>query len=307
MCHCDRKDSMDKLIVITGTNASGKSGLGVELAKRFDGEIVSADSRQVFTGLDLGSGKITKEEMQGIPHYMIDVAAPNDFFSLKDYQTGAYAAIDDIIDRGKTPFLVGGTGLYINSVVDGYNLTDAKPDLEIRKKIEAMSREDIIAHLEGVNPDALKSVDILNKRRLERALEKSLAGYSHDNESIPKYEVLEIGVTWPREVLYERIRIRLDKRLNEGMIDEVKSLRENGATDDFLFKLGLEYRYILMYLRGEFADYDAFYNKLFMEIRHLAKEQMTWFRKRKNIKWIDMEDNPEDAATRSIEAFMNIE
>lgn len=298
---------MDKLIVITGTNASGKSGLGVELAKRFDGEIVSADSRQVFTGLDLGSGKITKEEMQGIPHYMIDVAAPNDFFSLKDYQTGAYAAIDDIIDRGKTPFLVGGTGLYINSVVDGYNLTDAKPDLEIRKKIEAMSREDIIAHLEGVNPDALKSVDILNKRRLERALEKSLAGYSHDNESIPKYEVLEIGVTWPREVLYERIRIRLDKRLNEGMIDEVKSLRENGATDDFLFKLGLEYRYILMYLRGEFADYDAFYNKLFMEIRHLAKEQMTWFRKRKNIKWIDMEDNPEDAATRLIEGFLNIE
>ena len=298
---------MDKLIVITGTNASGKSGLGVELAKRFDGEIVSADSRQVFTGLDLGSGKITKEEMQGIPHYMIDVAAPNDFFSLKDYQTGAYAAIDDIIDRGKTPFLVGGTGLYINSVVDGYNLTDAKPDLEIRKKIEAMSREDIIAHLEGVNPDALKSVDILNKRRLERALEKSLAGYSHDNESIPKYEVLEIGVTWPREVLYERIRIRLDKRLNEGMIDEVKSLRENGATDDFLFKLGLEYRYILMYLRGEFSDYDAFYNKLFMEIRHLAKEQMTWFRKRKNIKWIDMEDNPEDAATRLIEGFLNIE
>lgn len=307
MCHCDRKDSMDKLIVITGTNASGKSGLGVELAKRFDGEIVSADSRQVFTGLDLGSGKITKEEMQGIPHYMIDVAAPNDFFSLKDYQTGAYAAIDDIIDCGKTPFLVGGTGLYINSVVDGYNLTDAKPDLEIRKKIEAMSREDIIAHLEGVNPDALKSVDILNKRRLERALEKSLAGYSHDNESIPKYEVLEIGVTWPREVLYERIRVRLDKRLNEGMIDEVKSLRENGATDDFLFKLGLEYRYILMYLRGEFADYDAFYNKLFMEIRHLAKEQMTWFRKRKNIRWIDMEDNPEDAATRLIEGFLNIE
>lgn len=297
---------MDKLIVITGTNASGKSGLGVELAKRFDGEIVSADSRQVFTGLDLGSGKITKEEMQGIPHYMIDVAAPNDFFSLKDYQTGAYAAIDDIIDRGKSPFLVGGTGLYINSVVDGYNLTDAKPDLEIRKKIEAMSREDIIAHLEGVNPDALKSVDILNKRRLERALEKSLAGYSHDNESIPKYEVLEIGVTWPREVLYERIRIRLDKRLNEGMIDEVKSLRENGATDDFLFKLGLEYRYILMYLRGEFADYDAFYNKLFMEIRHLAKEQMTWFRKRKNIKWIDMEDNPEDAATRLIEGFLTV-
>lgn len=297
---------MSKLVVITGTNASGKSGLGVELAKEFGGEIISADSRQVFTGLDLGSGKITKEEMQGIPHYMIDVARPNDFFSLKEYQKGAYDAIDDILARGKTPFLVGGTGLYVNSVVDGYNLTDAKPDLELRGKIEAMSREEIIKELEKTNPEALKTVDILNKRRLERALEKSLAGYMNDNASNPRYEVLEIGVTWPREVLYERIRVRLDKRLKEGMIEEVKGLREQGATDDFLYKLGLEYRYILMYLRGEFPDFDSFYNKLFMEIRHLAKEQMTWFRKRKNIQWIDMQTNPKEEATKKILEFLKV-
>lgn len=297
-------DCMNKLVVITGTNASGKSGLSVELALRFDAQIVSADSRQVFCGLDLGSGKITKEEMKGIPHYMIDVAKPNDFFSLKDYQTGAYEAIEEIHNKGKIPFLVGGTGLYINSVVDGYNLTDAKPDLNLREEIEAKSREEIIEELEKRNPQALKTVDLFNKRRLERCLEKSLAGFTEENANKPKYEVLEIGVTWPRDILYERIRVRLDKRLAEGMIDEVKSLRENGATDDFLYKLGLEYRYILMYLRGEFADYDAFYNKLFMEIRHLAKEQMTWFRKRKNIKWIDMQDNPEAEAERLIEEFI---
>lgn len=296
---------MDKLVVITGTNASGKSGLGVELAKKFEGEIVSADSRQVFCGLDLGSGKITKEEMQGVPHYLIDVAKPNDFFSLKDYQRLAYGAIDDIIGRGVTPFLVGGTGLYINSVVDGYNLTDAKPDLVLREKIEAMTREEIIKELEKVDPDALNRVDIFNKRRLERALEKAMAGYGEDEKSSPKYEVLEIGVTWPREVLYERIHERLDRRLDEGMIEEVERLRAEGASDEFLYKLGLEYRYILMYLRGEFADFDEFYNKLFMEIRHLAKEQMTWFRKRKNIKWIDMQNNPVKEAAGMIEEFIS--
>ena len=295
---------MNKLVVITGTNASGKSGLGVELAKKFNGEIVSADSRQVFEGLDLGSGKITKEEMQGIPHYMIDVAKPNDFFSLKDYQTGAYEAIDNIQSRGKVPFLVGGTGLYINSVVDGYNLTDAKPDLKLREEIEAKSREEIIEELKIRNPQALETVDVFNKRRLERCLEKSLAGYTTENASKPKYEVLEIGVTWQRQVLYDRIKERLDRRLSEGMIDEVISLRREGATDDFLYKLGLEYRYILMYLRDEFPDYDAFYNKLFMEIRHLAKEQMTWFRKRSNINWIDMENNPERDASHLIERFL---
>ena len=297
---------MNKLIVITGTNASGKSGLGVKLAKRFAGEIVSADSRQVFCGLDLGSGKITEEEKQGIPHYLIDVANPNDFFSLKDYQKLAYEAIDDIASRGVNAFLVGGTGLYINCVADGYNLTDASPDLKLRAKIEAMTREEIIKELEKIDPAALSRVDILNKRRLERAYEKSIAGYGADKESHPRYEVLEIGVTWPREVLYERIRERLDRRLDEGMIKEVENLRANGATDEFLYKLGLEYRYILMYLRGEFADYNDFYNKLFMEIRHLAKEQMTWFRKRKNIHWIDMQGNPEAEAVVLIEEFLGM-
>lgn len=295
---------MNKLIVIAGTNASGKSGLGIQLALKYSSEIVSADSRQVFEGLDLGSGKVTKEEMQGVPHHLIDVAKPNDFYSLSHYQQQAYEAIDGIIERGKLPFLVGGTGLYVNSVVDGYNLNQAKPDMKVRAEIEAKSIDELISIIRESNPGALERLDLKNKRRLERAAEKCLAGDVKEKPSIPRYETLVIGVTWPREVLYDRIRVRLDKRLVEGMIDEVVRLRENGATDDFLYKLGLEYRYILMYLRGEFDSYEAFYNKLFMEIRHLAKEQMTWFRKRTDIHWIDMQGNPEAEAVKLIDSFL---
>ena len=295
---------MNKLVIIAGTNASGKSGLGIELAQKYGAEIVSADSRQVFKGLDLGSGKVTAEEMKGVPHHLLDVAEPNEFFSLSHYQKLAYAAIDDIHARGGRPFLVGGTGLYVNAVADGYNLNDAEPDPAIRQQVEAMSLEELTELIRQKNPGALERLDLKNKRRLERAAEKALAGKGTELPSEPRYETLMIGVTWPRDVLYERIRERLDRRLKEGMIEEVENLRANGATDEFLYKLGLEYRYILMYLRGEFADFDAFYDKLFMEIRHLAKEQMTWFRKRTDINWIDMQKEPFEEASRLIVGFL---
>ena len=294
---------MDKLLVITGTNASGKSGLGIELALKYGAEIVSADSRQVFEGLNLGSGKVTTEEMKGVPHHLIDVAKPNDFYALRQFQSQAYDAIDGILARGKKAFMVGGTGLYVNSVVDGYRLNTAQPDMELRKEVEAKSKEELIEIIKKVDASALDRLDLNNKRRLERAAEKALAGDLSENPSEKRYDSFIIGVTWPRDVLYERIRVRLDKRLDEGMIDEVIRLRDEGASDDFLYKLGLEYRYILMYLRGEFTDYQAFYDKLFMEIRHLAKEQMTWFRKRKDIHWIDMQDKPFDAAVKLIDEF----
>lgn len=294
---------MNKLLIIAGTNASGKSGLGIELAKKYNAEIVSADSRQVFTGLDLGSGKVTKGEMQGVPHYMIDVAEPNDFFSLADYQKQAYEAIDGIYQRGNKAFLVGGTGLYVNAIADGYQLNEAKPDFELRRSLEDKTIGELIDILKEKNPSALERVDLNNKQRLERAAEKAILGKFNENPSCPRYETLILGVTWPRDILYERIRERLDRRLNQGMIDEVKNLRANGASDDFLYRLGLEYRYIMMYLRGDFKDFDSFYNKLFMEIRHLAKEQMTWFRKRKDINWIDMADNPEMHASELIDRF----
>ncbi len=294
---------MEKLLCIVGTNASGKSALGIELAKRLDAEVVSADSRQVYRGLDLGSGKVTKEEMQGIKHHLIDVAKPNDFFSLAHYQRLAYEATDEIIAGGHRAILVGGTGLYVNAVVDGYTLTDTPPDPGMRKFVEQSTSEELIKIIEEKAPAMLSRLDLNNKRRLERAAEKAMEGSSEMLSNRPRYETLLIGVTYPRQELYERIKIRLDKRLDEGMIEEVSNLRKNGASDDFLYRLGLEYRYILMYLRNEFDSYDAFYDKLFMEIRHLAKEQMTWFRKRRDITWIDMKDDPVGVSLRLAEGF----
>jgi len=297
---------MEKIVVITGTNASGKSGLGIDLALKYGAEIISADSRQVFKGLDLGSGKVTKEEMKGVTHHLIDVADPNEFYSLSEYQKQAYEAIDDVINREKIPFLVGGTGLYINAVVDGYNLNTVKPDFELRKNIESKTKEELIEIIRSVSEKALENLDLNNKVRLERTAEKALAGVLNEKPSEKRYDSLVIGVTWPREILYDRIRERLDRRLEQGMIEEVVRLREEGATDEFLYKLGLEYRYILMYLRDEFVSYEAFYNKLFMEIRHLAKEQMTWFRKRKDIHWISMEGDPFKDASELLNDYLSI-
>ena len=296
----------NKLVVILGTNASGKSGLGIELALKFGAEIVSADSRQVFKGLDLGSGKVTKEEMKGVPHFLLDVAAPGDFFSLMDYQKLAYEAIDDIVSRGKTPFLVGGTGLYVNAVVDGYNLTDAPVDEKLRKKVEAMSLnelQDLITEKCSIG-GIPENLDMSNKRRLERAAEKLLMGKPLNLESVKRYDTLCLGVTWERQKLYKRIEERLDRRLEQGMIEEVENLMKLGVSDDFLYKLGLEYRYIMMYLRGRFDSKEAFREKLFMEIRHLAKEQMTWFRKRQDITWLDMEADPINQAEGLISNFL---
>ena len=295
----------DKLIVIAGTNASGKSGLGIELALRFNAEIVSADSRQVFKGLDLGSGKVTEEEMKGVPHFLLDVAEPGVFFSLKDYQELAYKAIDDIILRGRIPFLVGGTGLYVNSIVDGYELTDAPVDEDLRKKVEAMTRDELEELLRSKLKELPETLDLNNKRRMERAAEKVLMDKPLNLESKKKYNTLVLGVTWERQKLYKRIEERLDRRLDQGMIEEVAGLMEKGVSDEFLYKLGLEYRYIMMYLRGRFASKDEFRNKLFMEIRHLAKEQMTWFRKRKDIIWIDMEKDPVNEAGKLINDFLS--
>lgn len=290
-------------MVITGTNASGKSGLGIELAKKYDAEIISADSRQVYEGLDLGSGKVTKEEMQGIPHHLLDVAKPNDFFSLVDFQRQAYEAIDDVLSRGKKAFLVGGTGLYINSVVDGYNIRLQNPDMDLRRELNSKTIEELIEIIREKNPQALEGLDLKNTQRVERTAERALAGDTEKRVNTPEYETLVLGVTWPRDVLYERIHERLDRRLDQGMIDEVVRLREEGATDEFLYGLGLEYRYILMYLRGEFESFEAFYDKLFMEIRHLAKGQMTWFRKRSDINWIEMIADPVAQAGELIDGF----
>lgn len=293
---------LPKLIVIAGTNASGKSGLGVELAKHYGGEIVSADSRQVFCGLDLGSGKITPEEMDGVPHHLIDVCEAGVFFSMADFQRLAYEAIDDILRRGKTPFLVGGTGLYVDSVADGYVMSDRMPDLAYREELEKRSTEELYAMLRAAVPDT--DVEKRNRNRVMRLLEKL-----HDGDSVvpskqPRYETLRLGVTWEREVLRGRIDERLDRRLAQGMIEEVKGLLDAGVSETFLMKLGLEYRFITQYLTGEIATAEEMKALLATAIKQFAKRQMTWFRRDTAIHWLDMSADPVAEACGLIDDFL---
>ncbi len=280
---------MKRLIVIVGTSASGKSDLGVRLAHHFGGEIVSADSRQVYQGLDLGSGKVTVAEAGGVRHHMLDVVGVEENFTLARYQEGAYAAIDGICARGKVPILVGGTGLYISAVVEGYQLVDVLPNAGLRAELELLSLAELSERLERVDPGALERVDRMNPRRLVRAIEVAEAGHLSSSRRVnrPRYDCCQLGVTWLREVLVERIERRLRDRLAAGMIEEVVQLRERGVSDQRLEKLGLEYRYVSRYLRGEICSEEEFIGQLGIAIRQYAKEQMTWFRRDSRIYWLE--------------------
>jgi len=293
---------MEKLIVIAGTNASGKSGLGVALAERWGGEIVSADSRQVFRGLDLGSGKITPQETRGVPHHLIDVCEPGDFFSMHDFQRLAYAAIDGILGRGRLPFLVGGTGLYVASVTEGYVMSDSPPDLEYRQYLETFETPRLYEMLLKAVPDT--DVEPKNRNRVMRLLEKLHAGDDHVPHNQPRYECLKLGVTWDRETLRRRIDERLERRLKAGMIDEVRGLIDRGVSLEFLMKLGLEYRFITQYLTGQIATEAEMVELLGTAIKQFAKRQMTWFRRDGDIQWLDMAGDPVAQANAAIDRFI---
>ena len=296
-------NELPKLIVIAGTNASGKSGLGVRLAEKYAGEIVSADSRQVFRGLDLGSGKIAPEEMRGVPHHLIDVCAPGDFFSMHDFQRLAYAAIDGILSRGRLPFMVGGTGLYVASVTEGYVMSDSAPDLRYREYLETFSTPALYEMLVAALPDI--EIERNNRNRVMRVLEKLHAGDDHVPHSRPRYRCLKLGVTWDRETLKARIDERLERRLAQGMVDEVRGLMDRGVSTEFLYKLGLEYRFIAQYLTGEIPVYEDMVEQLGNAIKKFAKRQMTWFRRDGDILWLDMTGDPVAQAVRAIDAFLN--
>ena len=292
---------LPKLIVIEGTNASGKSSLGIALAARIGGEIVSADSRQVYERMNLGSGKVTPEEMQGVPHHLLDVRKPGEFFSMADFQRLAYEAIDGIISRGKVPFLVGGTGLYVDAVADGYELSDRAPDHSLRAHLETFDTPVLYDMLKENLPDT--EIDPRNRHRVMRALERLAADDYHPTGKTPRYTLLKLGVTWPREILKQRIDERLEKRLTEGMVDEVKALLDEGVSEEFLVKLGLEYKYLTWYLTGK-IPYDQMVEELGNAIKKFAKRQMTWFRRDPRIHWLDMSANPIQEASVLIENFL---
>ena len=292
---------LPKLIALEGNNASGTSALGIALASHLGGEIVSADSRQVYERMDLGSGKVTPEEMQGVPHHLLDVRRPGEFFSMADFQRLAYEAIDGIIARGKIPFLVGGTGLYVDAVADGYELSDRAPDHSLRAHLETFDTPALYDMLKEKLPDT--EIDPRNRHRVMRTLERLAADDYRPTGKSPRYTLLKLGVTWPREILKQRIDERLEKRLSEGMVDEVKALLDEGVSEEFLTKLGLEYKYLTWYLTGK-LPYEQMVEELGNAIKKFAKRQMTWFRKDPRIIWLDMSADPIKEASDLIESFL---
>ena len=297
--------ALPKLIVILGTTAGGKSGRGVELAEHVGGEIVSADSRQVYRGLDLGTGKVTEEEMGGVPHHLLDVVDPNESYSVAQFQRDAYAAIDDILARGKVPLLVGGTGLYVRAVAEGYTFRDSQPDPALRAELEGKSAGELYALFREKTGRTLTGGEENNRHRLVRTLEKVLAGEDlAEAPRDPHYQVLQLGMTYPREELCRRIDERLIRRLDDGMVEEVQRLREAGATDAFLDGLGLEYRYILWYLTGKLPDREALIDELGRAIKRFAKRQMVWFKKDRDVLWLDTAGDPLAQAVAAADAFL---
>lgn len=274
-----------KILVIVGPTSIGKSDLAVHLAKKFNGEVVSADSRQVYKGLDIGTGKITPAEMCGIPHHLIDIVSPKKNFSVSEYQKIATDKINNILERGKLPIICGGTGFYIQAVVDGIDLPEIEADQKLRKRLEKMSLSELQKKLQSLDPKRLKKIDQKNKVRLIRAIEiaEKLGKVPQIKKNI-KYKAIIIGLYADREILDQKIRERLKKRLRRGLVKEVYDLHKNGLSWKRLEELGLEYRYISLFLRGIISR-----SQMLLELENkniqYARRQMTWFKKDKRINW----------------------
>lgn len=298
---------LPKIIVIIGTNASGKSSLGIKLAQQYDGEIISADSRQVYKGFDLCCGKVDETEQRLVKHYMLDICDIGENYSVSDYQQQVYDIIPKILAKNKVPFIVGGTGLYISSLVYGYEFLKEDRDDSYRFELEAKTLQELQSMLpiEGTEILRNNNSDYNNKRRVIRALEKIKYGDKLFSENVSRYDTLQLGITWPKEILDKRIEDRLSLRVEQGMIDEVKQYIEAGNNPDYLLKLGLEYRYITWYVQGKYSSYDEFYDNMARAIKRFAKKQLAWFKRDKSIHWLNMEGEYFVEASSLIDAFLS--
>jgi len=280
-------ETKPKIYVVCGPTSSGKSDNAVELAKKFNGEVISADSRQVYIGMDLGTGKITKEEMGGIPHHLLDIKKPNEDFSVEEFQRLAFEKIEDILSRGKVPILCGGTGFYIQSVTDNVIFQEIKPNKSLRAKLEEKSIEELKNILEKIPKEEGVKVDTENKRRLIRAIEigQHMGTLACIQRGEQKYDFEFIYLDFPDEILKERISERLEKRLKAGMVDEVKRLHEEGVSWEKLESFGLEYKYIAQFLQGKIKgdnlseQYGRMKEEIRITSRQYAKRQRTWFKR----------------------------
>ena len=283
--------SLPRLVVVLGPTASGKSALGIALAQRFDGEIVSADSRQVYRGLDIGTAKVTPDEQALVPHHLLDVADVNDTYTVAQFRQQAIAAINGILERGKKPFLVGGSPHYIQAVVDNLAIPAIAPQPALRAELEQRSLSDLLAELERLDPQSYAVIDRDNPRRVIRALEVCLVSGKPFSEQRtrhdPLYDCLLLGINWPRALLYQRIDQRVDERMAQGMVQEVQNLLARGVNHERLEDLGLEYRFISRLLRGEFASAEEMTQRLKYAIHDFTRRQLSWFRRDPRIMWID--------------------
>lgn len=290
-----------KVLVILGPTATGKSDLAVYLAKKFNGEVISADSRQVYKGLDIGTGKITTEEMQGVPHHLLDIAEPKERFTVVKFQELAREKISEIFSRGHLPIICGGTGFYIESLLTGSVLPEVAPNESLRKELSQKSSEELFNMLQKLDSTRAKNIDPKNSRRLIRSIElaQALGSVPKINNVPPEYNYLKIGLNLPPDELKNKIVKRLTKRLEIGMTEEAKKLHESGLSFDRMIELGLEYKYLALFLKDEMTE-QAMKTELEHEIWHYAKRQMTWFKRDKEINWFLPTD------TKQIEAKVEV-
>ena len=282
------KKQKPKIIVILRPTATGKTSLSIKIAKKYKGEIISADSRQVYMGLDIGSAKVTQEEMDGIPHYMIDIANPIDRYTVQEFVSAAREKIKEIIARGNTPIICGGTGQYIDALVFNQSFPEVPPNPELRNNLEQLSLEELFKQLQKKDPIRARSIDKHNKVRLVRALEvvDTLGTVPQQKKSSP-YKTLFIGLDLENEILHRRIEERIIERFkNQGMLDEAKKLYSQGVSYERMEELGLEYRFMARYLEDKIS-YKEMVEQLFIATRQFAKRQRTWFKRNENIHWFN--------------------
>ena len=292
------------LIILTGPTAVGKTGLSIALAKRLNGEVISADSMQVYRRMDIGTAKIRKEETEGVPHHLIDILEPQEPFDVVQFQQLARDAIDDIRSRGHLPILVGGTGFYIQALLYDIDFTEEE-DNTLRRELEQQAetpegREALVEELRRVDPEALNTIHPNNLKRVIRAVEfyrlhdTPISGHNAaERQKESAYHSLYFVLTDDRATLYDRIGRRVDRMLSEGLVEEVKRLQEEGLGRQHISMQGIGYKEILDYLEGN-AYLETAVERLKQNTRHFAKRQLTWFRREKNVIWLDRTQHPTD-------------
>ncbi len=274
-----------KIIVILGPTSSGKSSLAIEIAKKWNGEIISADSRQVYRGMDIGTGKVTQEEQAQVRHWLLDIADPNDDYNVSHFVRDARIAFEDIVGRNKLPILCGGTGFWIQALVENHELPNISPDPALREALAVKTKEELFEMLNQLNPERTQTIDRDNPRRLIRAIEIA-QNQNKESDTVPKIppspflvaHSLLIALCPPKDILDARIQARLEARFNQGMIAEVEQLHDRGVSWERLDTFGLEYRWISRFLRKTLS-LNEMKERLFFDSIHYAKRQMTWIRR----------------------------